>query len=46
MTESRSMVALASDYLVERRLLGFELGISGTQITAFARYVEDRIRGW
>jgi len=40
MTESRSMVALASDYLAERRLLGFELGISGTQINAFARYVD------
>jgi integrase len=40
MTESRSMVALASDYLAERRLLGFELGISGTQITAFARYFD------
>jgi integrase len=40
MTESRSMVALASDYLAERRLLGFDLGISGTQISAFARYVD------
>ena len=34
------MVALASDYLTERRLLGFDLGISGTQITAFARFVD------
>jgi integrase len=40
MTESRSMVALANDYLAERRLLGFDLGISGTQITAFARFVD------
>src|SRR5271165_3476758 len=40
MIESRSMVALASDYLAERRLLGFDLGISGTQITAFARFVD------
>jgi integrase len=34
------MVSLASDYLAERRLLGFDLGISGTQITAFARFVD------
>lgn len=40
MIESCSMVALASDYLAERRLLGFDLGISGTQITAFARFVD------
>jgi integrase len=40
MTESRSMVPLVDDYLAERRLLGFDLGISGTQITAFARFVD------
>ena len=40
MIESPSMVALASDYLTERRLLGFDLGISGSQITAFARFVD------
>jgi integrase len=40
MIQSRSMVALASDYLAERRLLGFDLGISGTRITAFARFVD------
>ena len=40
MIESRSMAVLASDYLAERRLLGFDLGISGTQIIAFARFVD------
>ena len=40
MIENRPMVALASDYLAERRLLGFDLGISGTQIAAFARFVD------
>jgi integrase len=40
MIKSRAMVALASNYLAERRLLGFDLGIWGTQITAFARFVD------
>ena len=40
MIERGSMVLLASDYLTERRLLGFDLGISGGQITAFARFVD------
>jgi integrase len=40
MIESRSMIALASDYLAERRHLGFDLGISGTQITTFARFAD------
>ena len=39
MIESRSMIALGSDYFAERRLLGFDLGNSGAQITAFARFV-------
>lgn len=40
MTENRSMAALASDYLAERRLLGFDLGISGAQTTAFACFAD------
>jgi integrase len=41
MTQSCSMAALAADYLAERRRLGFDLGISGAQITAFARFVDS-----
>jgi hypothetical protein len=40
MTQSRTMTALAGEYLVERRLLGFDLGISGPQIAAFACFVD------
>lgn len=35
-----SMVRLAGDYLDERRQLGFALGISGEQVTSFARFVD------
>ena len=34
------MLSLAEDYLTERRALGFDLRIPGTQITAFARFVD------
>lgn len=40
MTEARAMLSLAEDYLTERRALGFDLRIPGTQITAFARFVD------
>jgi hypothetical protein len=36
----RTLLTLADDYLVERRALGFDLRISGDQITAFARFVD------
>lgn len=41
MTETRTMVSLTADYLSERRALGFDLSISGDQITAFARFVDE-----
>jgi integrase len=40
MTEHRTMLSLAEDYLAERRALGFDLRIPGDQITAFARFVD------
>ena len=40
MTQTRSMVSLVADYLAERRCLGFDLGIAGQQVTAFARFVD------
>jgi hypothetical protein len=40
MTGDRSMVVLAGDYLTKRCLLGFDLSISGAQITAFVRFVD------
>lgn len=40
MTEARTMLSLAEDYLAERRVLGFDLRIPGDQITAFARFVD------
>mgnify|MGYP003625645739 CR=1 FL=1 len=40
MTEARATLSLAEDYLTERRALGFDLRIPGTQITAFARFVD------
>jgi len=40
MTEARTMLSLAEDYLTERRALGFELRIPGDQIRAFARFVD------
>jgi len=42
MTESRTMLSLAADYLSERRALGFDLRIAGNQIVAFARFVDER----
>ena len=41
MTEARTMLSLAEDYLTERRALGFELRIPGDQIAAFARFVDE-----
>ena len=41
MTEHRTMLSLAKDYLTERRALGFDLRIPGDQITAFARFVDE-----
>ncbi|MEP6905521.1 MAG: tyrosine-type recombinase/integrase [Gemmatimonadales bacterium] len=41
MTETRTMVSLAQDYLSERRALGFDLSIPGDQITAFARFIDE-----
>jgi integrase len=41
MTKTRTMVSLATDYLSERRALGFDLNIPGHQITAFARFVDE-----
>lgn len=40
MTASRTLLSLAEDYLAERRELGFDLRIPGSQITAFARFVD------
>jgi len=40
MTAPRTLLSLAEDYLAERRGLGFDLRISGSQITAFARFVD------
>lgn len=41
MTEARTMLSLAKDYLAERRALGFDLRIEGVQITAFARFLDE-----
>jgi len=41
MTKAQSMLSLAEDYLAERRRLGFELTISGAQLKAFARFVDE-----
>lgn len=41
MTEARTMLSLAEDYLTERRALGFDLRIPGEQIAAFARFVDE-----
>lgn len=41
MTQSRTMLSLAQDYLVERRGLGFDLRIPGSQITTFARFIDE-----
>jgi site-specific recombinase XerD len=41
MTGAYTMLSLAEDYLNERRALGFDLGIAGNQIKAFARFVDD-----
>ena len=40
MTEARTMLSFAEDYLTERRALGFDLRIPGDQIRAFARFVD------
>ena len=40
MTEARTMLSLAEDYLAERRAFGFDLRIPGDQITGFARFVD------
>jgi integrase len=40
MTAPRTLLSLAEDYLAERQGLGFDLRISGSQITAFARFVD------
>jgi integrase/recombinase XerD len=41
MTQPRTMLALAEDYLAERRALGFDLVIPGTQVMAFARFLDE-----
>ena len=41
MTRVRAMTALANDYLTERRQLGFDLSIQGSQIKTFARFVDE-----
>ena len=41
MTEARTMLSLAEDYLTERRALGFDLRIPGAQIAAFARFADE-----
>jgi len=41
MTEARTMLSLAEDYLAERRALGFDLRIPGAQIADFARFVAE-----
>jgi integrase len=41
MTPAPSMQSLVQDYLDERRRLGFALEISGTQLMAFARFVDQ-----
>lgn len=40
MTAPRTLLSLAEDYLAERRGLGFDLRVTGSQITAFARFVD------
>jgi integrase len=40
-TQVGSMTALANDYLAERRQLGFDLTIQGSQIRTFARFVDE-----
>ncbi|MGY9040183.1 MAG: hypothetical protein ACKVLA_20535, partial [Rhodobacterales bacterium] len=40
MTAPRTLLSQAEDYLAERRGLGFDLRITGDQITAFARFVD------
>lgn len=40
MTAPHTLLALAEDYLTERRELGFDMGISGSQVTAFARFID------
>lgn len=41
MTQPRTMLLLAEEYLSERRRLGFDLTISGAQVMAFARFVDE-----
>lgn len=41
MTQPRTMLALAEDYLAERRGLGFDLVVPGTQVMAFARFIDE-----
>jgi integrase len=41
MTRPRTMLALAEEYLAERRGLGFDLAIPGTQVMAFARFIDE-----
>lgn len=40
MNHARSMQSLVEAYLKERRHLGFTLGISGSQLSAFARFAD------
>lgn len=40
MTAPLTLLSLAEDYLTERRSLGFDLRITGDQITAFARFID------
>jgi integrase len=40
MTAPLTLLSLAEDYLTERRSLGFDLRITGEQITAFARFID------
>jgi integrase len=42
MTDARTMLSLAEDYLSERRTLGFDLRIPGELIIAFARFADKR----
>jgi len=40
MTAPLTLLSLAEDYLAERRALGFDLRITGGQITAFASFID------
>jgi integrase len=41
MKEMQTMVARVEDYLIARRQMGFDLGIAGSQLLAFARFADE-----